>query len=307
MAVVLNSSIVKPAILFRLLLACTIAVGCRRAKHTQTAEQKTPADAAFPAKLPKGAVQFIVPRFSDITDTSVQRSVIRGHAILEATEDSLPHNVGNSLRCTSCHFAGGTVPNAMPWVGVYGRYPQYRPRSGQVDLIENRINDCFERSMNGRPLAPDSPEMRDIVAYLAFLSYGIKGGSQVSGQGLPKLANLSGDTTRGSALFGMKCARCHGPSGGGSALAPPLWGEKSYNIGAGMARRSVLAAFIHTLMPFDSAGTLSAQQSYDIAAYVNTRPRPDFPGKENDWPLGGAPSDVAYAVKSSGASGRQTH
>src|SRR5439155_1690861 len=56
------------------------------------------------------------------------------------------------------------------WVGVYARYPQYRPRSATVETIEYRVNDCFRRSMNGAPLAVDGAEMRDIIAYLWFLS-----------------------------------------------------------------------------------------------------------------------------------------
>ena len=293
----------RPGTTLLLLVALALGTGCRRERKPVAHSKTEAADAAFPAKPPSGVVQFRVPRLTDVSDTAVRSSVIRGHAILEATGDSLPANVGNSLRCTSCHFAGGTVPNAMPWVGVYARFPQYRPRSGRVDLIENRINDCFERSMNGRALPADSREMHDIVAYLAFLSYGIPGGAQVNGQGLPKLPRLGADTVRGSTLFTARCARCHGAAGGGTALAPPLWGPTSYNIGAGMARRSVMAAFIHALMPFDSPGTLGAQQAYDIAAYVNSRPRPDFPGKEKDWPHGGAPDDVAYSIQSASTLG----
>jgi thiosulfate dehydrogenase len=182
---------------------------------------------------------------------------------------------------------------------VYSRYPQYRARDARVDLIEDRINDCFERSLNGRALPVNSQAMRDIVTYFAVLSSGVPAGAQLEGQGLPKLSPLTGDSSRGRAIFALKCARCHGPNGQGTKLAPPQWGPQSFNIGAGMARRNTLAAFIHELMPFDSARTLTPQQSYDLAAFIGTRPRPDFKGKEHDWPLGGAPPDVAYRVNSS--------
>jgi thiosulfate dehydrogenase len=251
------------------------------------APQKTPA-----------SVPFRVPQLDSVKDSAVRVSAIRGRAILEATRDSLPSNVGNALRCASCHFLAGTRRNALPWVGVYSRFPQYRARDGRVDLIEDRINDCFERSMNGRALPANSSAMRDIVTYFAVLSSGVPAGAQVEGQGLPKLAMLTSDSSRGRALFAMKCVRCHGPNGEGTALAPPQWGPRSFNIGAGMARRNTLAAFIHELMPFDSARTLTTQQAYDLAAYIGTRPRPDFKGKEKDWPNGGAPSDVAYRVNS---------
>jgi thiosulfate dehydrogenase len=218
----------------------------------------------------------------------------RGRALLFATRDSLPRNVGNALRCVSCHPDGGRRPNAMPWVGVYGRFPQYRSRAGRVILLEDRINDCFERSMNGRALARDGRDMTDIVAYMAFLSRGVPAGATVHGQGLPQLPRLAADTAAGTRLFATQCARCHGAQGAGTPAAPPLWGPQSYNIGAGMARVYTAAAFIRHNMPFDRPGSLTDQQAIDVAAYINSRPRPDFRGKDRDWPNGDAPPDSPY-------------
>jgi thiosulfate dehydrogenase len=48
-------------------------------------------------------------------------------------------------------------------------------------------------------------------------------------------------------------------------------------------------------MPYGNA-TLTDQQAFDVAAYVTAMPRPDFPGKEKDWPRGNAPPDVPYAT-----------
>jgi thiosulfate dehydrogenase len=177
----------------------------------------------------------------------------------------------------------------MPWVGSYARFPQYRARSGKVDLIEDRVNDCFERSMNGKALPSGGRDMRDIVAYLAFLSRGIPVGAEMDGQGLPRLRQLPGDTTRGVALFASTCARCHGPAGQGTSIAPPLWGPRSYNVGAGMANVVTAASFIHALMPIDRAQRLTEQQAFDIAAYINSRPRPLFKKKAQDYPKGGRP------------------
>ena len=194
----------------------------------------------------------------------------------------------------------------MPLVGVYSRFPQYRARSGRIDLLEDRINDCFERSMNGKPISNNSSEMRDMVTYMAFLSRGFPPGSEMKGQGVPKLDPVPGDTARGHQVFLENCARCHNPDGGGNSAVPPLWGKESYNIGAGMARIRTAAAFIHQVMPLDKPGTLTPQQAFDVATYINTRPRPDFKGKERDWPRGGAPPDVAYptlaAKKTAGGS-----
>ena len=191
----------------------------------------------------------------------------------------------------------GLKADHMPFIGVYARFPQYRPRSATVEIIEDRINDCFERSMNGKALARDSRAMRDMVAYLAFLSYGIPVGAQVEGQGIPRIDPLPGDTLRGREVFAATCTVCHGADGQGTTVAPPLWGPHSYNIGAGMARIRTAAAFIKIAMPFDKPGTLTPQQAYDVATYLNTRPRPDFARKAGDWPNGDPPPDVAYPTK----------
>ena len=241
-------------------------------------------------------VPFRVPSDAELRDSVYRLSALRGRAILLATRDSLPRNVGNSLRCASCHLDNGLRPNAMPWVGSYARFPQYRARSGKVDLIEDRINDCFERSMNGKRLAASGADMRDIVTYLAFLSNGIPVGAQMEGQGLARLKPLNGDLKRGVAIFASTCTRCHGASGQGSALAPPLWGAHSYNVGAGMANVITAASFIHALMPIDRAQRLTEQQAFDVATYVNTRPRPDFPRKVHDWPKGGKPEGADYHI-----------
>jgi thiosulfate dehydrogenase len=223
-------------------------------------------------------------------------SIRRGRALLAATRDSLPAHVGNKLRCVSCHLDDGRRASGS-WVGVFARYPQYRPRSATVETIEYRVNDCFRRSMNGTPLASDGADMRDIVAYLWFLSRAVAVGPPQPSNRLAKWGALSPDTVAGAGVYGTVCAKCHGPEGGGTAVAAPLWGPQSYNIGAGMARVRTAAAFISENMPFDQPGSLSDQQALDVAAYVNARPRPDFPEKVHDWPNGDPPPDVAYPTR----------
>ena len=238
--------------------------------------------------------RFRVPQESEVKDSVILASVRRGRALFRDTKDSLPDHVRATLTCANCHMADGTQANAMPVVGAYARFPQYRGRSARIDRIEDRINDCFERSMNGRALAWNGADMRDMVSYLAFLSLGFPVGVEMEGQSVPALDPLPGDTTRGREVFNTRCAICHGPDGHGTIAAPPLWGPKSYNIGAGMARVNTAARFIHHLMPRDKPGSLTPQQAFDVATFVNTRPRPDFATKERDWPKGGAPPDVAY-------------
>jgi thiosulfate dehydrogenase len=259
-------------------VACVVAamvMGCQ-------IDSREPA--AAPAKgivLPEGSDPFAV-------------EVRRGRAILEATRDSLPRHVGNALRCTSCHLEGGGR-EVLGWRGAYARFPQYRGRSASVQTVEDRVNDCLLRSLNGAPLPADAAPMKAIVAYLAWLSEGVP---VTPSKGMGKLTagfdSLRADTVRGKALFETACAACHGADGNGTVLATPVWGSRSYNIGAGMARHRTAAAFIRANMPNNAPGTLSAQEAMDVAGYVDTRPRPDFAGKSNDWPRGGAPDDAPY-------------
>jgi thiosulfate dehydrogenase len=220
----------------------------------------------------------------------------RGLAVLQHFNDSLPRNRGNALRCTSCHLDDGRRGNAMSWIGVTSRYPKYRSRRGSVESIEQRVNECIARSLAGRMIAEDGETMRDIVAYFDSLS-----GLAVPSR--PDTVRLVGDTLRGARAFATSCARCHASNGAG-ALAPAVYGARSYSIGAGMARQNVLATFLRWNMPQDQPGTLDPQSAADIAAFVLRQPRPDHPGKERDWPNGDAPIDVAYVTDGARARGR---
>ena len=235
------------------------------------------------------------PADSEIPNDTFGASVRRGLALLTATKESLPKNDGSALRCVSCHLDQGRRASGS-WIGSFARFPQYRSRRGAVELIEDRVNDCFARSLNGKGLDPAGPDMRDIVAYLAFLSWRSPVGIPPAGQNarLMRFASLAADTAAGRQIFGTTCARCHGPDGQGMPGIPPLWGPKSFNIGAGMARARTAASFVRDNMPFDQPGTLTDQQAFDVAAFVVAQPRPDFPGKQFDWPHGDPPPDVAY-------------
>lgn len=275
----------------RLVLALLILVGA-----ACQVEQRPPARAAV--AVPAG---YSVPADSLIPSGVEGVSIRRGRALVMNTRDSLPDHVGNRLRCTSCHLDGGVRRDAMPLVGVYARFPQYRTRSNIVERMEDRVNDCFRRSMNGTPLDVEGADMRDMVAWFGWISRDVPVGGVVPGVGMPQVAPLEPDTASGARLYGESCARCHGIGGEGTVIAPPVWGDSSYNIGAGMARLRTLAAFLRTNMPYDLPGSLTDQQAYDIAAYVNGQPRPDLPGKELDWPAGNPPPDVAYPTRAVGA------
>jgi thiosulfate dehydrogenase len=220
-----------------------------------------------------------------------------GKLLLTETPARLPEYTGNALRCSSCHLDAGRTQHAAPWVGIWGVFPEYRSRNAQVNALE----DCFERSLNGKRLPVDSAEMHAMLSYMRWLSQGVPTGMSVEGRGFRRVeAPAPADPERGRAIYAAQCAACHGADGqgmtgaAGEVLYPPLWGPRSFNIGAGMARLDTAAAFVQANMPFGRGATLTAQEAYDVAAYFTRQPRPDFARKHLDWPKGGKPPDARY-------------
>ena len=283
---------------------CVMLAACsRQSSRDATPRADSTAAAARSAGAPTVMPETWSPPAVDSTpDDPYGVAVYRGLALLTHTKDSLPRFVGSNLNCTSCHLDEGRRSNAAPLAGVFARYPRFIDRAAAVVPIEDRINYCFTRSLSGSRLPNDSREMQDIVAYLAYISRGVPVGGHVIGEGMPKMPALTGDSLAGRQLFAETCARCHGADGAGVGPAPALWGPKSFSIGASMARPERAASFIRHNMPFDKPGTLTDQQSFDIASYVTAMARPDLPGKERDWPNGGTPPDVPYDTKGHEAS-----
>ncbi|CAB3765370.1 cytochrome C [Burkholderia sp. MSh2] len=251
---------------------------------------------------------FRTPRFSALLDQPNAAQLVRGMRLNLETKALLPHNVGNSLNCASCHLSGGTVALASPYAGLSSQFPSYAPRSGKVLSLADRINGCFRRSMNGKPLPVDSDDMKAMVAYFDWMRNGAHPKDRIPGRGVGKIDTaLKPDLAHGKDVYAAQCASCHGTGGAGmqradgTAIYPPLWGDQSFNIGAGMARLYTAAAFVkqnmaigsHNRFPLGQGG-LSDQDAVDVAAWFTTRPRPDFPDKIHDWPKGGKPLDARY-------------
>ena len=216
-------------------------------------------------------------------------------------------HVSNNMNCQNCHLAAGTQNFANPFSAVSSTYPKYRERSGRVESVEFRVNDCLQRSLNGKPLDSLSQEMRAMVAYLKWISKDVPQGLKPKGAGtgvLPFL-NRAADPQKGKLVFTNTCQRCHGTNGEGLLMAdstsytyPPLWGDNSFNISAGMYTLSRLAGFIKNNMPFGATWQnpqLTDEQAWDVAAFISTQQRPnkffkydwpDISKKPVDYPLG---------------------
>lgn len=252
-----------------------------------------------PAWSQPQSVPMPVPDEASVPKGPLGDAIRRGKVLLTDTHKQLPANVGNGLNCTSCHLNAGTAAYASPWIGLAGAFPEYRSRSGKIISLQERVNDCFQRSMNGKPLAFDSAEMNAIMAYMKWLSTGVPVGTNVVGRGFEKIdTSLTPDPVRGKAVYAAQCASCHGAEGQGTRnpqggyVFPPVWGKDSFNVGAGMARLYTAAAFVKHNMPLGQGGTLSAQDAVNVAAYFTQQPRPDFAARAKDWPKGDRPKDA---------------
>ena len=237
-------------------------------------------------------------------DPHEAEQVVLGYNIVRNTREYAGQYVGNELACANCHLNAGQRDRGLPYVGVAATFPQYRSRDGRLISLEDRIGDCFERSMNGTAPPSDSPEMMAVAAYITWLSHGMPMGESPAWRGQNRIAreNLipldSLDVPQGEVLYGQYCAVCHGPDGQGVDLeftkAGPLWGPGSWNDGAGAARVYTLAGYVRHAMPLTAPGTLTDEQAQHIAAYVNSHERPSFARKAQDFPNGDVPVDAVY-------------
>jgi thiosulfate dehydrogenase len=200
-----------------------------------------------------------------------------GKLIFDATPRYASAYVGNKLACSDCHIKSGTADYAAPMIDLAGLFPLYSKRAGREISLEERIQECFVRSENGKPLPDYSKEMQALVAYINWLSRDEVKGKAYEGRGLANLPALTGHTDAGKQIYTEQCAACHGKHGTGAIpILPPLWGRNSYNDGAGMDKPAKMAAFVSVNMPQNHPGTLSPQQAFDVSAYIHAMPRPKF-------------------------------
>ncbi|MGO3183207.1 MAG: c-type cytochrome [Aequorivita sp.] len=242
----------------------------------------------------------------DLTTTFITPEVRYGYEVLTETQKYLGPQAekpemrlsGNNLKCTSCHLEAGNLAGSGSWAGVTQRYPSFRGRSNAMGTIEDRINGCMERSMNGEILEHKSKEMRGMVAYMEWLSEGIPKDrvKEISGFTHVEIPDIAVDLKKGKDVFTKHCVQCHQEDGQGVKFDdfkegyqyPPLWGDDTFNDGAGMHRVITAAQFIKANMPYllatRDSPVLTDEEAYNVAGYINSFKRPEKANKENDFP-----------------------
>ena len=192
--------------------------------------------------------------------------------------------VGNGLNCTNCHLEQGRKADSAPLWGAYTMYPAYRKKNDKVNTYAERLQGCFQFSMNGKPPPADSQVISALTAYSYWLATGAPTGQELPGRSYPEIPEPTGgsDLAKGKAIYAGQCSVCHGDEGegqkaGGDYVFPPLWGKDSFNWGAGMHRINTAAGFIKSNMPLGKGGTLSTDEAWHVAAYMNSHERPKDP------------------------------
>jgi thiosulfate dehydrogenase len=227
------------------------------------------------------ALPFTPPPESAIPKSPFGDSLRRGMAIFTDTQKKSRPYVGNGLNCSNCHLDHGRRAGAAPMWAAWTLYPAFRTKNNKVNTMALRIQECFRYSMNGKMPPSDSAVITDLEAYFFWLAKGAPTGEKLPGQGYPDLppAKTAANALRGQQEFTQRCAGCHGADGNGNKDAgfPPLWGPRSFNKGAGMYQAETLARFIRANMPVGQEGSVSPEQARDIAAYIESKPRPADP------------------------------
>ncbi len=231
-----------------------------------------------------------------------RRDAALGERIFMRTQTLAPGLGANALACTNCHLEGGKMAGVLALTGVRAAYPQ-KDAGGREVTLEDRVLRCFTHSLAGRAPEPGSDAVVALVAYLASIAKPGESGpadeSRIAAGNLIPIGQLNAE--RGRARYGDLCSGCHGLDGQGYRerrtplpydYVPPVWGPRSYDDTAGLARVYMLAGFLRHGMPRDEVGTLGDRDAQEIAAFVDGQPRPSFPNKL-DWD-GTSPVDAVY-------------
>lgn len=253
------------------------AAAAPKRSASATAQASAPASSALP--------EFTPPPATAIPDNQFGAMVRKGRDIFDNTQKYAKQYVGNGLNCENCHLDSGRRADSAPLWAAYVRYPRYRSKNHKVDTYTERLQGCFRFSMNGKAPPADSEIIKALTTYSYWLATGAPTGKDLKGFGYPKQGFKPAEPptyARGEAVYEKNCALCHGGDGQGQKVAaeyvfPPLWGAQSFNWGAGMGSINNAAAFIKANMPFSRGGTLTDQDAWDVAYFMDAHERPQDP------------------------------
>ena len=242
-------------------------------------QSNSPTSTDSPAKM-----TFTPPPDDKIPDNEFGKMVRFGQAVFEDTQHNAKAFTGNTLRCANCHIDGGRLANSAPLWAAYVAFPAYRSKNGHVNTLQERMQGCFLFSMNGKEPPLNDKVLIGLESYAHFLATGAPTGANLPGRGYPKLPQPARlNYAHGQQVYAQKCALCHRPDGQGQSVAdgtvvfPPLWGPRSYNWGAGMASIDSAAGFAKANMPFSQGNTLTDEEAWDAATYLDSQERPQDP------------------------------
>lgn len=257
----------------------TVFLRCLTAALLVWAPWITPAGAYAQEK-----VQFTPPSENSLPADKFGDMARLGKDLFVHTDKLRGKYVGNGLKCVNCHLDAGRHANSAPLWAAYTTYPAYRKKTGKVSTFEQRLQGCFKYSMNGKAPPPGSPELTALTVYSFWLATGAPVGVSLPGKGYPKLDKPAEppNIARGAKIYAAHCALCHGENGGGTQVEgayvfPPLWGKDSFNWGAGMHQVNLAAGFIKANMPLSKPNSLSDQEAWDVATFVDSHERPQDP------------------------------
>ena len=298
------------------LLAC--AASCSRTRVERTASGIPLRGPLIPAATTM-VTAWELPRnpLSDkqLDGSQLSNEIRWGFRIFTNTPAEVPTFAPSKMSCNNCHLNAGQREKSLPLVGVTGMFPEYNRRSGRLFSLGDRIVDCFLRSENatGASQSPEelpthtSREVLAVSAYLTWLSRGSEVGRNPWWRGQNTIASANVipmdklDRAKGEALFMERCTSCHGADGQGVAVGDkkpgPLWGDDSWNDGAGAARVYTLAGIIRYAMPYLDPGALTDEEAQHVAAFINSKPRPAYPFKERDYLTEKIPVDSVYYAR----------
>ncbi|WP_329741762.1 c-type cytochrome [Dyella sp. A6] len=255
-----------------------------QARQGQAPTAHAPAASSTLAHAAAANTRFVPPPLSAIPDTPFGKEVALGHRIFTETGTYASAYVGNRLSCENCHIDAGRLANAAPMWAAYPAFPAYRSKNGHVNTFGERMQGCFRFSMNGKAPPLGSPVLVALESYAYWMSQGAPEGASLPGRGYPKLPKpaMAPDYARGEQVFKSHCALCHGADGQGQQVAgrtvfPPLWGPHSFNWGAGMHKVNTAAGFIKANMPLGRGNTLTDQDAWDVAYFMDAHERPQDP------------------------------